>query len=248
MANYLCSPPQNSENFLDSAQLENEKYIILTPITAHKLYSLERFLNNITNFEPLPSEIVFCSEPEIKKVIFSWKKVLAKKRIKLTPLTLSQKELLEAPPRTLEMITTSRNRLRQYFVLSQYNWALWLDSDIFPERTAPKKLFKVAFSEKYLAVSNYCPGRGEYPWAGIGCTLTHKAICRAIQFQHGSFIWEGKEVGWLSEDFCFLAILDRLDPFLQGWIGWKARKIGAFVSVTHEVSPGVEKTLNVQIK
>jgi hypothetical protein len=245
MIEYFCCPPQQSPNLSESLQFQKEDYIILTPITKYKLYSLKRFLKNAINFQPPPREIVLCSEPDIRnEILCHWKKVASSQKINFTVLTLRQKDLLKAPPKTLERITISRNYLRNYFINSPYNWALWLDSDIFPERNAPKKLFKIALSEKYLAVTNYCPGRGEYLWAGIGCTLTHKAICKAIQFQCGSFVWNGRKVGWLSEDFCFLAILDRLDPFLQGWIGWKSRKIGTFVSLVHEISPGVKKKLS----
>ena len=217
-------------------------YIILTPIAPHKLYSLDRFLKNITLFQPLAKEIVFCAEPECVGEILKREKILKEKGIKLVVFTLEPEVLSKTEPTCLERIKYSREHLRYYFISSQFQWALWLDSDIIPEPNIAQVLMDVAQKEKVLAVTNSYPGRGDFSWQGIGCTLTHKAACTLTRFEIGYILWEGEEKH-LSEDFCFFAILDRGEPFIKKWTGWGSRKTDTFVSVWHEIKPGVDKFL-----
>jgi hypothetical protein len=217
-------------------------YVILTPIAPHKLYSLDRFLNNIILFHSLPREIVFCAEPECVGEILKWEKILEERGIKLVVFTLEPEVLSKTEPARLERIKHSREHLRHYFISSQFQWALWLDSDIIPELNVTQVLMSVAQKEKVLAVTNAYPGRKDVPWHGIACTLTHKAACTLTRFEIGHILWEGEEKH-LSEDFCFLAILDRGDSFIKKWTGWGSRKIGRFVSILHEIRPGVDKFL-----
>ncbi len=225
------------------------EYIILTPIAPHKLYSLSRFIKNIMSFRPKPKEVVFCAEPEIVPKISQWNQKLKKEKIKLVIFTLNPEELAKYSSNydVVPKISCGREHLRNYFIGSQFDWALWLDSDIIPKSNIAKTLLEIALLEKSLTVTNKYPGRGEHSWSGIACTLTHKTACILSNFQVASFIWKGKEIGGFSEDFRFLSLLSVGDGYAKMKIGWNSRKINNFVSVWHEVSPGVDKFLKGEI-
>ena len=222
--------------------METPQYIILTPIAGHKLYSLNRFIKNIITFQPLPQEMVFCAEPENLSEIFKQEQVLKEKGIKLTVFTLEPEVLFNSEPTSLERIKASREHLRHYFISSQFQWALWLDSDIIPDSNIAQVLLEIAQREKVLAVTNAYPGREEFPWPGIAATLTHKAACTLTRFEIGRIFWNGKNKN-LSEDFCFLAILGAGEGLIKNVTGWGSRKVGRFVSICHEINPGVDKIL-----
>jgi len=224
--------------------MEIPKYIILTPIAPDKLYSLDRFLKNVISFKPKPKEMVFCAEPKIVSKISKWKEKLKKQKIKLVIFTLKSSILNKYPSLSIEKITYSRERLRNYFLNSQFEWALWLDSDIIPKTNIAKILLSIACSEKFLAITNQCPGKKEGShWSGIGCTLTHKTACALSKFLIAPIIWKNKRIGSLSEDYCFLSMLDAGARILKGKIGWNGRKVGKFVSVRHEIKPGITRFL-----
>ena len=220
------------------------EYIILTPIAHHKIYSLDRFLRNIFSFTFLPKEIVFCSEPEDVVTISKWESKLKRKNIKLVIFTLEPEVLVEARKGSLERIKISREYLRYYFIHSGFQWALWLDSDIIPEVDTPNTLLSLAQSRKSLVVSSEYQGRGEHPWSGIGCTLTKREACTLSHFDIGYLYPGTKNEKHLSEDLCFFAILEVGSPFIKQWTGWQARVEGKFVSIHHEINPGVDKYLS----
>jgi len=225
------------------------EYIILTPIAPDKLYSLNRFLENVMSFKPRPKEMVFCAEPEIVPKLSKWEQKLKKRRIKLVIFTLGPEILSEYPSLSVEKITYSRERLRHYFISSQFEWALWLDSDIIPRTNIAKILLTMAYSEKFLAITNQYPGKKkDCHWSGIGCTLTHKTVCALSWFRIAPIIWKDKKVGSLSEDYCFLSMFDAAARTIKKTIGWNGRKVGRFVSVHHEIKPGIIRFLKKDIK
>ncbi len=232
--------------------MKTPEYIILTPIAPGKLYSLNRFLKNVISFEPRPREMVFCAEPEIVPQLSGWEQRLKKQGIKLVIFTLEPEIINKYPNLSIEKISYSREYLRHYFINSQFEWALWLDSDIIPKSNIAKTLLKMAYSEKFLAITNQYPGKEKNShWSGIGCTLTCKTACALSRFWIAPIIWKGKRIGNISEDYCFLAMLDAGARALKNRVGmeeWKGRKVGKFVSVYHEIKPGVTRFLKKDIK
>ena len=47
----------------------------------------------------------------------------------------------------------------------------------------------------------------------------------------------------MSEDFAFLSVLRAGSLFVETKTGWKSYIVGNFVSVIHEIDPGVDKLL-----
>lgn len=143
-------------------------------------------------------------------------------------------------------MTFSREILRKYFIQSSYDWALWLDCDIIPEPDVAKVLLKIAQSEKHLVVANEYRSRMTEGliFSGMGCILTHKTACMFAKFQIASFIWKGKEAGYLADDFWFLAMLSTANVWIKRWVGWNSqRKVGRFVSIAHINEKGETKFL-----
>lgn len=212
------------------------EYIILTPTAPFKLYSLERFLKNIISFRPRPKEMVFCAESGAISEIKKWKTKLKNKGIKLVILKLKPEIIKKFPGYNIKKLTYSRENLRNYFINSKYEWALWLDCDIIPEPNVFKVLLKIAQSEKCLVITNEYRSRMTEGLIipGTGCTLTHKAACMFAKFQIASLIWKEKEVGRLADDFWFFVMLSTADSWIKKWIGWSSqRKNGRFVSISH---------------
>jgi len=225
------------------------EYIILTPIAPHKRYSLDRFVKNVAGFVPAPKKIVFCCEPEDVFEIAKKKTELDKKGIELVIFTLKPETLKEYGIAELGRIRDGRNILRSFFLLSEFEWALLLDSDIIPkEKTNPSVLYHIAEKNKALTVINRYPGRedGLSPWSGVAFTLMHRSAANLVDFQVSPIVWEGEEIGQLSEDFTFLSILRAGSPFIEMKTGWKSYVVGEFTSMIHEIDPGVDKLLEVE--
>lgn len=227
--------------------MQTPDYIILTPTAPFKLYALERFLNNVASFEPKPKEMVFCTEPEMVPHISKWEEKLEKQGIKLVIFTLEPEILNQFPKPDIKKLTYSREHLRKYFINSPFEWALWLDSDIIPEKNVFQVLFKIAQSEKYLVVANqYYLARTMgspfpiIPIKGMGCTLTHRAACTFAKFQIACLDWNkekkeniNSEDMCLADDFWFFAMIQTSDRPIKNWTGWRGLKKGRFVSIWH---------------
>jgi len=225
------------------------EYIILTPIAPHKRYSLDRFVKNVASFDPAPKKMVFCCEPEDVFELSKKKEELDKKGIELVIFTLKPETLKEYGVTELGRIRDGRNILRSFFLLSEFEWALLLDSDIIPkEKTNPLILHRIAEKNKALTVINRYPARGDgpSPWSGVAFTLMHRSAANLADFQVAPIVWEGKEIGRLSEDFTFLSILRTGSPFIEKETGWKSYIVGDFVSVIHEIDPGVDRLLEAE--
>lgn len=226
------------------------EYIILTPIAPLKLYSLDRFLKNVMFFKPKPQEMVFCAEPGAVSEVSKWKAKLKKQGIKLMILVLEPEIVKKFPRHNMEKLTYSREHLRHYFVDSPYKWALWLDSDILPQKDAPSVLMKIANSQKVLAVSSEHLARCTEGLigAGAGCLLVHKEICRFAKFQVAQFFWKGEKVVSLYDDVLFFWMLNRASALIEKRIGWSGRIRGRFVSIRHIPKQGSDKFLKKDTK
>ncbi len=223
------------------------EYIILSPIAPHKRYSLDRFVKNIAKFKPSPKKMVFCCEPEDVFEISKKKPIFEEKKIELIIFTLGPETLEKHGMTQLGRICDSRNILRSFFIKSDFDWALLLDSDIIPtDKRTPSILHGIAVKEKSLAVINRYPGRDDDspPWNGVAFTLMHRTAAALAEFQVCPIIWEGKESGRLSEDFTYLSILRSGNNFIKNCTGWKSHSIGNYVPVIHEIDPGKDKFLD----
>ncbi len=214
---------------------KNPEYIILTPTYPAKLYCFNRFMKNIMSFRPKPKEVVFCVEPEMVPKVSKWEKELKKQKIKLVIFTLGPKTLSKFPAMDIGKLTYSREHLRKYFVSSQYEWALWLDSDIIPDSDVAEVLLKIANSEKSLVVANQYRTRiGNRIIAGMGCTLTHKIACKFSKFQITSLTGDERNKQRLADDFWFFSMLSNGSFRIKEWTGWNSQKrTGRFVSIRH---------------
>ncbi len=222
------------------------RYIVLTPIAPHKRYSLDRFLKAVSEFDPLPDKMVFCCEPEDVFEISEKRSMLSKLGIELVVFTIGPDTMTDYEMTELGRIRDSRNILRSFFLRSEYDWALLLDSDIIvEEKKTPSILFDVAQREKCLTVINQYPGResDSHPWNGVALSLMHRTAANLTEFQLAPIVWEGKEIGRLSEDFTYLSILRSGSSHIERITGWKSFIIGRFIPVIHEIDSGVDKKL-----
>jgi len=193
-----------------------EPYIILTPVGSHKIYCIREFLDSAWSMLPPPEEIWICVDLDQNLDTSSWKA-----RIFYSPA-------IEENSSELFRISMAREILRQKFVWSKYDWAFWLDSDIFCPKETPRILFEIAEKEKVLMVSNRYPGRSSGKWSGSGCMLTSKIACTASRFWVGHM---GEK--HISEDYIFLSIIDQASWIFQETLGRRGRVIGDFVEVRH---------------
>ncbi len=248
------------------------EYIVLTPISPDKEYSLDRFLKSVSNFKPAPKEMVFCCEPENVAGISKWRNKLKAKAIDLIIFTIRPetkrtwfsneikrpKPVIEAlrksvllegasPGGLLEKIEESRNILREHFLNSDFQWAFHLDSDIIlQDSNSPSVFYKTAHEKKSLLVLNSYPSSdtgSDSVWHGAGCMFMNRAIAHISPFFVAPFVFNG-EVGTVSEDFTFLSLVRACSPFIKAQFGWSGEIQGRFVPVIHEFRPGRDKFLD----
>jgi len=199
------------------------KYVVLTPIGAHKLYALEEFFKHIARFNYKPEMVVVAPDPEILYDVLDLSDVLGE----LTLLVL----LAEYPNvyhSHLARITKARETLREWFLKSNYEYALWLDSDILAPPELPEKLLEVALETKAVVVRNGYPGRSGVIWHGSACMLTHRYACEV-----GRFIVTSINGMNISEDYNFFSLIKGAEPIIKHKVKMNAIVTGNFVPVKH---------------
>jgi len=198
-----------------------EPYIVLTPFGDHKHYALKEFIRSLNKLRPQPEMKIICADLDTKY----------KDELESYDLVVYYSPEIFSPPSYLERICMSREILRKKFIYSNYEWSLWIDSDIIVPPDTPRILYKIAKDSNCLVVSNGYPGSYGHEheiWHGSGVMLTNKLACTGSRFWVADF--NGKH---LSEDFVFLSILDQGSYFIEQYTGRKARIVGEFVKVKH---------------
>lgn len=202
-----------------------EPYILLSPLGDTRAYATEEFFKHIGNFIYKPSEIVVCVEPKAEAEL---------DRLSITGLTKLYGDLT-LQSSCLPRIAYAREKLREYFLNTSLDWALWLDSDILAPPELPEKLLQVADEKNSVLICNKYPGRGEEKWSGSGCILTHRVACDVGRFMVVS-LDAGDRRKNISEDYNFFSLVTGAAPIIKRYTGKESRITGDFVTVKHWIN------------
>lgn len=202
-----------------------EPYILLSPLGDTRVYATEEFFKHVGNFIYKPAEIVVCVEPKVESEL---------NRLGITEITKLLGNLrLRAG--YLPRIAYARERLREYFLNTSLDWALWLDSDILAPPELPEKLLQVADEKNSILICNKYPGRGEEKWSGSGCILTHRIACDI-----GRFMVVSLDVGDIRKNICedynFFSLVTGAASIIKRYTGKEGRVTGEFVTVKHWIN------------
>jgi len=198
------------------------EYITLTPIGDHKEKYLMDFLGSLRSLDPPPVERVVCLDLDTSLPL----EIFTEEKILFSPA-------IDAQRTSLERICYAREILRNYFLKTKVDYALWIDSDILVPPEIFKVLYEVMEKKKVWIVVNKYLGSPTNYWCGSACMLTHRQACMASRFWVGEILTPEGEIKHLSEDFIFFSIFDQGGPFLKLWTGRSGRVCDQFVTVKH---------------
>lgn len=178
----------------------NHRYVILTPLGSHKLYSIPEFLNRINGLDFPPDKLIFCIDSD--------------QQIDILPtspnITVLKNDIgIDTYPSSLIRICGARETLRKYFVKNTtVDHALWIDSDILISNNTIDKIFDIISRENPLLLNIGYPGRNGRLWHGGGLMATHKTACTLSRFVIPYIISAGKRTNIGSEDYIFIKLLE----------------------------------------
>lgn len=148
------------------------KYVLVTLVGGHKLYSMELFFEYISKLEQLPEEIwISCTDEIYTKAVEAYKLQIPIRHIHGGDDTGDDQ---------IHSTTSAREALRVAILGSDYTWSMWLDNDML----VPPDMVEVA--DTYLAtepellwIHSFHPCRqnaGESDRHGLGSCFIHREL------------------------------------------------------------------------
>ena len=198
-------------------------YIVLSPVGRTRRQYLEAFIESLKRLNPPPREIVFCIDLD------------SQIEVNDDDITVRYSSVMSCYHGELKRICTAREILRKHFIYhgNNYEFALWIDSDIIVPPETPAILKEKMDERNCLVVVNKYAGRNDNLWCGSGVMLTHRHACTASRFWVGNIYDENGVEKHLSEDFVFFAIFDQGKGAFKRWVGKQGRICDEYVRVNH---------------
>ena len=204
------------------------RYIVLSPVGDHRKKYLAEFLGAVRKLKPAPEQIVLCIDFD------------SDIEINAPDVTVKINADIDCYRGHLKRICSAREILRKHFIYhpQNYEWALWIDSDIMVPPETVQTLRQKMDENNCLIVVNKYDGRsngegGRRQWCGSGVMLTHRHACTASRFWVGNIIDQKGVEKHLSEDFVFFAIFDQGGFLFKMWTDRKGRVCDEYVKVRH---------------
>jgi len=188
-------------------------YILLSPVAIHKQYCLDRFIESVKSLVPAPKEIHFCIDWDAFE--------LRDKLSNIDDIIVHINPNIGDPSSFLTRISYAREILRNHFIKTDYDWALWVDSDILlPSDMVETLINTQEGSQAAVVVHGYVGRNYKSIWHGSGIMWTSNESCSA-----GTFYTDLTGRFHVSEDYVFLAT----NRSIKGYM-YKLHGIGGVVN------------------
>lgn len=199
------------------------KYVCVTLVGGHKLYSKDVFFKYILELNIPPEEIwISCTGKIFDKFTENYSGDI--------PLVHIHGEE-DLGDDWIWSTTSAREAIRQYFIKSDYDWSMWLDNDILvPKDMVETFLNYMKFDPKLRWVHGYHAyrkGDGEQLRHGLGSCFIHRDILEAVPFIMCKMNTCGEQ-HLLGDDYIWIQIVNSFSK-----LNWVNTKAGTLFDVGH---------------
>jgi len=187
------------------------RYVLLTLVGGHKLYSKDKFFKGILELNIPPEEIwISTTESLFSEFTDGYKGNI--------PIVWIHGEE-DLGDDMIRSTTSAREALRQKFVESDYEWSMWLDSDIIVTQDMVEVfLDHLKNNNKLTWVHGYHPwreGEGIRSRHGLGSCFIHRYILSSVPFIRIQ-LPNGNKYRNLGDDYIWIKIVASCEEL--GWV------------------------------